>query len=233
MLRLDNIQSGYGETQVIYGLDLQVRAGRVHALLGRNGVGRTTILKTIVGLLPVMSGRILLHDKPLHGLPPFAIARSGVAYVPETRDIFSSLTVQENLQLAARMGAANQRRWTIDAVLTLFPNLAARRHNGGGQLSGGEQQMLAIARALLMNPMLLILDEPTEGLAPIITKQIYRTLEALKADGMTMVLVEQNFGFAAGLADEISIISRGRCVWSGTAAAVRADKQLQQRWLSV
>ena len=233
MLRLDNIQSGYGETQVIYGLDLQVRAGRVHALLGRNGVGRTTILKTIVGLLPVTSGRILLHDKPLNGLPPFAIARSGVAYVPETRDIFSSLTVQENLQLAARMGTANQRRWTIDGVLTLFPNLAARRHNGGGQLSGGEQQMLAIARALLMNPMLLILDEPTEGLAPIITKQIYRTLEALKADGMTMVLVEQNFGFAAGLADEISIISRGRCVWSGTAAAVRADKQLQQRWLSV
>ena len=147
-------------------------------------------------------------------MPPFAIARSGVAYVPETRDIFSSLTVQETCNCGP-MGAANQRRWTIDAVLTLFPNLAARRHNGGGQLSGGEQQMLAIARALLMNPMLLILDEPTEGLAPIITKQIYRTLEALKADGMTMVLVEQNSALPPAGRDEISIISRGRCVWSG------------------
>lgn len=233
MLEIRNLDSGYGETIVIRDLDLDARAGRVLAVLGRNGAGKTTTLKTIMGLVPARTGTIVLAGRDITRATSFQIARAGIAYVPETRDIFASLTVAENLALATRLEPTGARRWTMERVLAFFPQLAGRLANGGNQLSGGEQQMLAIARALLMNPQLLLLDEPTEGLAPIIVRQIHDKLAELKTDGLTMVLVEQNFGFATSLADDICVIGRGQVVWTGTPDAIRADAALKARWLGV
>ena len=230
MLDLTDIESGYGETQVLHGLSLHAAEGRVLAILGRNGAGKSTTLKTIMGLLPRRAGDIRLCGASMPG-QPFDIAKAGVAYVPETRDIFPSLTVRENLELTGRRFGGGA--WTIERVLELFPRLGDRLDNGGTQLSGGEQQMLAIARALLMNPRLLILDEPTEGLAPIIVTLIHDKLQELKAAGLSMILVEQNFGFATSLADDVSIIGKGRVVWTGSAAEIRADEEAQHRWLGV
>lgn len=233
MLEISDLHTGYGEMQIIHGLDLEVANGQVLAILGRNGAGKTTTLKAIVGLLPVNRGRIRFRDRDISNLKPYEVARLGIAYVPETRDIFPSLTVEENLALAARLKPVGQRRWTTDRVLEFFPQLRERLHNGGNQLSGGEQQMLSIGRALLMNPILLVLDEPTEGLAPIIIRQIHDKLLELKNEGITMILVEQNFGFATSLADNVCIIGRGQVVWKGTAEAVRNDHDLQAQWLGV
>jgi branched-chain amino acid transport system ATP-binding protein len=230
MLELDAIESGYGETQVLHGLSLRARPGRVLAVLGRNGAGKTTTLKTVMGLLPLKKGAIRLAGQPLDRRP-FRVARVGIGYVPETRDIFPSLTVRENLLLAARV--ARPGDWTLDRVIDLFPRLGERLENGGTQLSGGEQQMLSIARALLMNPRLLILDEPTEGLAPIIVRLIHDKLAELRSLGLSMVLVEQNFGFATSLADDVAVVGRGRVVWTGSPAEIRADAELQHRWLGV
>lgn len=231
MLELTGIETGYGETKIIHGLDLVAAPGRVHALLGRNGVGKTTVLKALMGLLPLEAGRIALDGRSLASLRPHERARLGLAYVPETRDIFGSLSVRENLALAARLGGPTA--WSIEQVLAYFPNLASRLHNAGNQLSGGEQQMLAIGRALVMGPRVLVLDEPTEGLAPIIIQQIFAGLQDLKASGLTMLLVEQNLAFATGLADDVSIIGRGVKVWSGTPQALRADKESYVKWLGV
>jgi branched-chain amino acid transport system ATP-binding protein len=233
MLEITGLHTGYGEMPIIHGLDLEVSDGRVLAILGRNGAGKTTTLKSIVGLLPVNRGRIEFRDHDISNLKPNEVARLGIAFVPETRDIFPSLTVEENLALAARLTPAGQIRWTTDRVLELFPGLRGRLKNGGNQLSGGEQQMLAIGRALLMNPVLLVLDEPTEGLAPIIIKQIHDKLLELKKEGLTMIVVEQNVGFAISLADDVCIIGRGQVVWKGTAEAVRNDHDLQAQWLGV
>ncbi len=232
MLEISDLHTGYGETQIIHGLDLVAEAGRVSAILGRNGAGKTTILRSVMGLIPVTSGDIRFDGASIAGQAPYDIAKRGVAYVPETRDIFPSLTVRENLALAFRL-APKDAHWTIDRVIDFFPRLGERLNNGGNQLSGGEQQMLAIGRALLTNPRLLILDEPTEGLAPIIVRQIHDKLDALKSDGLTMVLVEQNFGFATSLADSVRIIGRGRVVWEGAPAAIRDDKEAQAQWLGV
>lgn len=230
MLELDAIESGYGETQVLHGLSLRARPGRVLAVLGRNGAGKTTTLKTVMGLLPLKKGAIRLAGRPLDRRP-FHVARFGIGYVPETRDIFPSLTVRENLMLATRV--ARPGDWTLDRVIDLFPRLGERLENGGTQLSGGEQQMLSIARALLMNPRLLILDEPTEGLAPIIVRLIHDKLAELRSAGLSMLLVEQNFGFATSLADDVAVVGRGRVVWTGSPAEIRADAELQHRWLGV
>ena len=232
MLELTAVHSGYGETQVLHGLSLAARPGRVLAILGRNGAGKSTTLKTIMGLLPLRSGRIVFDGKPIPSRA-FDVAKSGIAYVPETRDIFPSLTVRENLELAARRFGRSGAEWTMERVLELFPRLGERLDNGGTQLSGGEQQMLAIARALLMNPRLLILDEPTEGLAPIIVKLIHDTLKELKEAGLSMILVEQNFGFATSLADDVVVVSKGQVVWTGSAAAIWADEAAQHTWLGV
>ncbi len=230
MLDLMDVSSGYGETQVLHDLSVTARAGRVLTILGRNGAGKSTTLKTIMGLLPTQSGTITFDGKAMPARP-FDVARAGIGYVPETRDIFPSLTVRENLDLAAkRFDGAD---WTIDRVLDLFPRLAERMSNGGTQLSGGEQQMLAIARALLMNPRLLILDEPTEGLAPVIVQQIHEKLMELKREGLSMVLVEQNFGFATSLADDVAIVSKGQVVWTGNPAEIREDIEAQHQWLGV
>ena len=231
MLDLQNVESGYGETQVLHGLTLHAQPGRVLAILGRNGAGKSTLLKTVMGLLPTRAGDIRLDGTALNGKRPFDIAKLGIAYVPETRDIFPSLSVRENLMLAAaRFGGGD---WTMERVIALFPRLGERMDNGGAQLSGGEQQMLAIARALLMNPRLLILDEPTEGLAPIIVKLIHDKLQELRAAGLSMLLVERNFGFATSLADDVVVVSKGQVVWTGTPAEIRADVQAQHRWLGI
>ena len=231
MLDLQNVESGYGETQVLHGLTLHAQPGRVLAILGRNGAGKSTLLKTVMGLLPTRAGDIRLDGTALTGKRPFDIAKLGIAYVPETRDIFPSLSVRENLMLAAaRFGGGD---WTMERVIALFPRLGEWMDNGGAQLSGGEQQMLAIARALLMNPRLLILDEPTEGLAPIIVKLIHDKLQELRAAGLSMLLVERNFGFATSLADDVVVVSKGQVVWTGTPAEIRADVQAQHRWLGI
>lgn len=232
MLELRAVRSGYGETQVLHGLSLTAEQGRVLAILGRNGAGKSTTLKTIMGLLPLKSGEIVLNGKPLPA-QPFDVAKSGIAYVPETRDIFPSLSVRENLEIAAARFGRKGADWTMDRVLDLFPRLGERLDNGGMQLSGGEQQMLSIARALLMNPRLLILDEPTEGLAPIIVKLIHDKLKDLKQAGLSMILVEQNFGFATSLADDVVVVDKGQVVWTGSAADIRADEQVQHDWLGV
>lgn len=232
MLDLHAVDSGYGETQVLHGLSLKAEAGRVLAVLGRNGAGKSTTLKTVMGLLPTRQGRITFDGQPI-ARRPFDVAKSGIAYVPETRDIFPSLTVRENLDLAARRFGSAGGEWTLDRVVDLFPRLGERMRNGGAELSGGEQQMLAIARGLLMNPRLLILDEPTEGLAPIIVKLIHDKLMDLKRAGLSMVLVEQNFGFATSLADDVAVVSKGQVVWQGSPAEIRADEAAQHRWLGV
>jgi branched-chain amino acid transport system ATP-binding protein len=233
MLDLTDLSSGYGETQVLHGLSLRAEPGRVLAILGRNGAGKSTTLKTIMGLLPAKGGSVTFDGQKISGLTPFQIAKLGIAYVPETRDIFRSLSVRENLDLAARRFPCPPGGWTVARVIELFPRLGERLDNGGDQLSGGEAQMLAIARGLLMNPRLLILDEPTEGLAPIIVKLIHDKLADLKREGLSMVLVEQNFGFATSLADDVVVVSKGSIVWQGSAEAIRADTEVQHRWLGV
>jgi branched-chain amino acid transport system ATP-binding protein len=233
MLDLTDLSSGYGETQVLHGLSLKAEPGRVLAILGRNGAGKSTTLKTIMGLLPAKGGSVTFDGQRISGMTPFQIARLGIAYVPETRDIFRSLSVRENLDLAARRFLCPPGGWTVARVVELFPRLGERLDNGGDQLSGGEAQMLAIARGLLMNPRLLILDEPTEGLAPIIVKLIHDKLADLKREGLSMVLVEQNFGFATSLADDVVVVSKGSIVWQGSAEAIRADTEAQHRWLGV
>jgi branched-chain amino acid transport system ATP-binding protein len=232
MLEIEGLRAGYSETMVIHDLALEARAGRVLALLGRNGAGKTTTLRAVMGMIRITAGSIRLGGQAIHGKPSYEIARRGVAYVPDTRDIFASLTVRENLVLATRCAPAGSA-WTLERVLEFFPSLARRLSNGGNQLSGGEQQMLSIGRALLMGPQLLILDEPTEGLAPLIVRQIHDKLLELKREGMSMILVEQNFGFATSLADDVCIVSRGAAVWRGSSDEIGNDRQAQSQWLGV
>lgn len=232
MLELNAVESGYGETQVLYGMSLEAAKGRVLAILGRNGAGKSTTLKTIMGLLPLNAGNIVFEGARI-AFEPFDVAKSGIAYVPETRDIFPSLSVRENLDLAAKRFSWDGAEWTMERVLDLFPRLGERLENGGAQLSGGEQQMLAIARGLLMNPKLLILDEPTEGLAPIIVKLIHDKLQDLKSEGLSMIIVEQNFGFATSLADDVAVVGKGRVVWTGSAEDIKANEDIQHTWLGV
>ena len=233
MLNTINLNAAYGETKVLYDVNISVKPSQVLAILGRNGAGKTTILKSIMGLLQNIEGKIILDQEDILGKPSYEIARAGIAYVPETRDIFPSLSVEENLKLATRIAPTNGQKWDMHRVLELFPRLKQRLSNGGQQLSGGEQQMLAIGRALLMNPKILILDEPTEGLAPIIIEQIHNQLQALKDEQPTIILVEQNLRFATSLADKVALVGRGHIVWEGTPKEVLEDKELQSQWLGV
>src|SRR6516225_6818781 len=233
LLEVDAIETCYGLSQVLFGMSLQVRAGEMVALMGRNGMGKTTTIRSIMGLTPARAGRIRIADKEVRELAPFRIAQLGIGLVPEGRQIFPNLTVQENLVAASanRFGSADP--WTIEKIHDLFPRLAERRANMGNQLSGGEQQMLAIGRALMTNPRLLILDEATEGLAPLIREEIWNCLSMLKAQGQSVLVIDKNVEHLARIADRHFIIERGRAVWSGTSEQLIAEPDLQHRYLGI
>ena len=232
MLHVEAIDTYYGASHTLQRVSLQVGRGSVVALLGRNGAGKSTILKSIMGMVPVARGAVRFDGEAIHRLPLHRIARRGIAYVPEDRGIFASLTVEEHLTLSRRR-ASTERRFPRDVLYAAFPALAARRHHRGNQLSGGEQQMLAIARALAQEPRLLILDEPTEGLAPVIVERIAGMIRAVKATGMTMLLVEQNYPFAVSLAERVYVLGKGRIRWHGTTAELADNPDVTHAWLGV
>jgi branched-chain amino acid transport system ATP-binding protein len=232
LLRLEDVHSYYGESHILHGVSLEVAPGRVLTLLGRNGAGKTTVLKSIIGIVRPRSGRILFAGGEIAGQASYRVARSGIGYVPETRGIFPSLSVVENLTLAARRSPA-ANGWTLERVYALFPRLAERRASGGATLSGGEQQMLSMARALLTNPRLLLLDEPTEGLAPLIVAEIEAVLTGLKTEGLSILLVEQKLDFALAFADEIAVLGKGQIRWTGTPSEFAAAEDIKHAWLGV
>jgi branched-chain amino acid transport system ATP-binding protein len=229
MLTVEGLQTSYGQSQVLFGVDLEVRRGEVVTLLGRNGMGKTTTIRSIMGMTPPQRGSITFEGKELRGLASFRIAKLGLGLVPEGRCIFPSLTVWENLTATSNAGASGRPRWTTGAVLELFPWIRERRYQMGGQLSGGEQQMLAIARALMTNPELLILDEATEGLAPIIRSEIWKVLRKLKHAGQSILLVDKNLKVLARLADRHYVLERGRVRWSGDSRALGNEYEAIRR----
>ena len=229
ILELRNIDTFYGLGHILHGLSLSVAEGEVVALLGRNGAGKTTTLRSISGLTPPRAGEIRYQGRNIAGLKPNQVSRLGIALVPETRDIFSFLTARENLAIAQRRGS----RWRIDTVLERFPGLKERMAHKGRELSGGEQQMLAIARALLTGPELLLLDEPSQGLAPLVVNAVMNTIEELKKERVSMLLVEQNAEMALRLADRVYVIDHGTVVFEGTPAALRTDRQVTTTYLGV
>ncbi|MBB4305700.1 branched-chain amino acid transport system ATP-binding protein [Rhodobium orientis] len=233
MLEISGLHTGYGEKRVLHGVDLTVGEGEVVTLLGRNGAGKTTTLKAVMSLLPAMEGEIRFDGRPLKKVKTYDLSALGLSFVPENRGIFPSLSVRENLELTRSTRREVADGWTMERVFEFFPRLRERLDNGGSQLSGGEQQMLAIARGLLLNPKLLILDEPTEGLAPIVVKQIHERLMELKKAGLSILLVEQNFGFATTLADRAFVLGRGEIQWSGPSGDLRGESEIQHRWLGV
>ena len=233
LLEARGLQAGYGASQVLFGVDLQVQAGQVVTLLGRNGMGKSTTLKTLIGALALRGGSVHFGGQPVHGLRPDAIARLGIAIVPEGRQCFPNLTVREHLVAFADQRNGLRDGWTLDKLYALFPRLAERADNLGNQLSGGEQQMLAIARALSTNPRLLILDEATEGLAPVIREEIWRCLALLKQQGQTTLVVDKYIERLLRLADQHVVLERGRVAWSGSSAALDADRGLWSRYLGV
>jgi branched-chain amino acid transport system ATP-binding protein len=232
LLQVEDIHTYLGDSHIIQGVSLAVPAGKVVALLGRNGAGKTTTLRSIMRMVRPRRGCVTFDGRDISALATYEIARARIAFVQETRAIFPSLTVEENLEIAARP-IDGGRGWTAERIFDDFPGLAARRRNGGMQLSGGEQQMLAIARALVANPRLLLLDEPSEGLAPLIVRQIAGIIGKLKAAGMTMLLVEQNFALATEIADEVVILGKGRVRWSGTSKQLRQADEVRHTWLGV
>ena len=233
MLEIADLDAGYGLGQVLFGVDLTVAPGEIVGLLGRNGMGKTTTVRTIFGLLAPMSGTIRFRGKDLVRQRPHRIARAGLGLVPEGRQIFPLLSVDQTLTAMARPGPDGRLRWTRDRVYELFPLLAERRSNRGDVLSGGEQQMLAIGRALVTNPDLLVLDEATEGLAPIVRSEIWKALDNLRGEGESMLVIDQNIGELLVLADRAAILEKGRIVWSGTAGELQRNPGLQQTHLSV
>ena len=232
LLSMEGVDTYYGRSHVLQNLSLQVAGGSVVALLGRNGAGKSTALKSIMGIVTAARGSIRFADEAIEHLPPHRVARRGIAYVPEDRGIFASLTVDEHLNLNRRR-RAGRHRVPAEELYERFPLLAQRRRNRGNELSGGEQQMLAIARAITLSPRLLILDEPTEGLAPIVVERIAGIVHDLRASGMTMLLVEQNYPFAIGLAEHVHVLGKGRIRWHGTAADLDRSPEVRATWLGV
>ena len=234
MLDLENVNAYYGDSHILHGVSLPVREGEVACLLGRNGAGKTTTILTIMGYLKPRPGRILFRGQDIAALPPFKVARLGFGFVPQERGIFSSLTMRENLMVFARAGGGgNGGRWTLERVFELFPNLRARERNLGFQLSGGEQQMLSIARALMLNPTLLLLDEPSEGLAPMIVQEIVEVLKSLKQEGLAILLVEQNLHTALAVADRHHVMNKGEICFSGSSAELESNEFVLRNYLSV
>ena len=217
---------------MLFGISLEVAAGECVCLLGRNGVGKTTTMRSVMGLTPPSAGRVAWKGADIAGWPPYRVARAGIGFVPEDRRIFAELTVWENLDVAPR-AAARPGRWTIDAVFELFPELAELRNRQGGFLSGGEQQMLTIARTLMGNPELLLLDEPSEGLAPLVVETLLSTIGELKAQGLTILLAEQGVDFSLALADRVYVLEKGAVRFTGSAATLKSDRALFERLLSL
>ena len=233
MLTTDGIHSYYGQAHILADVALEANAGEIVVLLGRNGAGKTTTLKCIMGLVKPAKGTVRFQDVDITGAPPYSIARAGLAYVPEDRRIFTELTVLENLEVGRQPARNDAPVWTPERLFSLFPNLAEMRNRPGGQMSGGEQQMLTIARSLMGNPSAILLDEPSEGLAPVIIEQMATTIRELKADGLTVLLSEQNLHFASLVSDRAYIIEKGRIRYSGTMAQLSADADVRQAYLTV
>lgn len=232
MLSITQLAAKYGASQALFNVDLEVGAGQVVGLIGRNGMGRTTVIKCLFGVLPAMAGTILFDNQRINGLASYRIGRLGVSLVPEGRQVFPTLTVEENLVATARRSAA-QGQWTLARIYQLFPRLEERRTNLGNQLSGGEQQMLAIGRALMTNPRLLVLDEATEGLAPIVRAEIWKVLAQLKQEGLAMIVVDKNTKALLRLADHNFILDKGVTVWSGSSPELAARPDLIDRYVGV
>ncbi|MCZ8260903.1 MAG: ABC transporter ATP-binding protein [Beijerinckiaceae bacterium] len=232
MLEVEGLEAAYGDSQILFGVDLAVGQGEVVTLLGRNGMGKTTTIKSIMGLLKPRAGRVRIEGRDLTGAPPYRIAQGGLGLVPEGRQVFPTLSVEENLvaTAASRFGTP---RWTLETVYALFPRLKERQRNMGNQLSGGEQQMLAIGRALMTNPKLVILDEATEGLAPLIRQEIWDCLKQLKREGEAILVIDKNVDALAAFADRHVILEKGKVVWRGDSAALMADPVLKDRYLHV
>ena len=228
MLSVRGLETAYGLSQVLFGVSFDVRAGQVVTLLGRNGMGKTTTVRSIMGITSPQAGTISFHGKSLFDLPSYKIAKSGIGLVPEGRQIFPNLTVRENLVATAAKGS-----WTLQRVYDLFTHLRDREGNYGNQLSGGEQQMLAIGRALMTNPKLLILDEATEGLAPLVRAEIYRSIEKLKAEGLSILIIDKDVKALSRVADRHYVLEKGRVVWSGTSSELSANPEIQHRYLGV
>ncbi|PYN19762.1 MAG: ABC transporter ATP-binding protein [Candidatus Rokuibacteriota bacterium] len=233
MLTVDSIETAYGVSQVLFGVSFTIGRGQVVTLLGRNGMGKTTTVSSIMGIARPKAGTIRFEGRAIHGLPPYRVAQAGLGLVPEGRQVFPNLTVTENLVATAANRGRIATPWRIEAVFDLFPQLAARAQILGGALSGGEQQMLAIGRALMTNPSLLILDEATEGLAPLVRAEIWRCVERLKAGGQSLLLIDKDVGMLTRIADAHYILEKGQIVWSGTSADLRARADIQHRYLGV
>ncbi|HEV3008335.1 MAG TPA: ABC transporter ATP-binding protein [Burkholderiales bacterium] len=228
MLEIRGLETAYGRSQVLFGIDLKIDKAEVVSLLGRNGMGKTTTVRSIMGITPSRSGTIAFEGTAIERLPSYRVAQKGIGLVPEGRQVFPNLTVRENLIATARKGP-----WTLERIFRLFPHLDARKSNYGNQLSGGEQQMLAIARALMTNPRLLILDEATEGLAPLIRAETYRSIQQLKADSMAILLIDKDVKALTRVADRHYVLEKGRVVWTGTSAELAVSQDMQRKYLGV
>jgi branched-chain amino acid transport system ATP-binding protein len=233
LLEVERLETAYGLSQVLFGVDLEVGEGEVVGLMGRNGMGKTTTIRSIFGLTPPRRGRVRIDGREYQCQPAFRVARAGVALVPEGRQVFLRLTVQEHLELAQAKRNALAESWDAERVFELFPRLAERRRHLGGQLSGGEQQMLAIGRALVTNPRIILFDEATEGLAPLVQQEIWSSIRKLKQLGYALLIVDKSVDLVAGLADRMYVLEKGCVAWAGSAGALRADAQLQHRYLGV
>jgi branched-chain amino acid transport system ATP-binding protein len=233
LLQSRDLDTFYGQSHILRGVSLSIGAGETIGLMGRNGMGKTTLIRTLVGLVRPRRGTVLFDGEDVTRLPTFAIARRGIAYVPEGRGIFASLSVAENLAIAERAGEGQSSAWTSERVKELFPRLAQRLSNRGDQLSGGEQQMLAIGRALLTNPRFLILDEATEGLAPLIRDEIWKTIALIRSTGIATLIVDKTVAAVTSIADRIVILVKGEVVFEGTPAALEANPELMHRHLGV
>ncbi len=233
MLELNNVETFYGTIQALFGMSLRCEQGEVTTLLGRNGMGKTTTVGSIIGTLSSRSGEIRFEGEVVNGRPAYEVAQLGIGLVPEGRQVFPNLSVRENLVATAANFSGSDDPWTLDKVLDFFPRLRERLDNQGSQLSGGEQQMLAIGRALMLNPRLLILDEATEGLAPLIRQEIWRRLEQLKQSGLTILLIDKNIDELTNIADRHFIIEKGRVVWEGDSDALTGDPGLKARYLGI
>jgi len=233
MLKVEGLETAYGVSQVLFGVSFAIEPGQVVTLLGRNGMGKTTTVLSIMGVVPARRGTIEFDGKPIRGLPSYRVAQSGIGLVPEGRQIFPNLTVRENLVATAANRGGSARPWTLERVFEMFPILRERRRSFGNQLSGGEQQMLAIGRALMTNPRLLILDEATEGLAPLVHADIYRSIGRLKIEGLSILMVDKDIKALSAIADMHYVLEKGRVVWSGDSAALLGNDEVQHKYLGV